>query len=117
MKKWFLPLAGAVGGLIAGLLGVGGGLFVLPLLQKAGLDAQKQHAACVAIILAASLPAALFAVLREPQILSLCLPFLGGTVGGGIGAGMLLKKLPPRLLKILFGCLLLVSSVGLLLPA
>ena len=113
MKKVYLLAAGAVSGLLAGFFGAGGGIAAVPLLGKAGFDQKKSHAASVFLILGVSAVGAAVAALRDPSVLKLCLPFLPGTVGGGIAAALLLKKTPGRVLRLLFGGLMIAGAVRL----
>lgn len=113
MKKLFLALAGLLSGLLAGIFGAGGGIAAVPLLGKAGLDEKQKHASSVFLILGVSVAGAAVAVSGDPSVLKLCLPFVAGTVGGGILSALLLKKLNNKLIKILFGLLLIAGSLRL----
>ena len=46
-------------------------------------------------------------------MLKLCLPFLPGTVGGGVAAALLLKKTPGKVLRRIFGVLMVAGAVRL----
>lgn len=111
MKKMYNLAAGAVAGFVAGIFGVGGGIFALPLLKKGGMDIKKSHAASVAIVLAITIPATVISVVREPAILEKSLAFLPGTVAGGLLAAIFLAKLPQHIIRIVFGVLLILSAV------
>ncbi|HOP10804.1 MAG TPA: sulfite exporter TauE/SafE family protein [Oscillospiraceae bacterium] len=117
MKKLLSWASGAVAGLVAGLFGAGGGIFAVPMLERAGFDQKHAHANCVALVLAVSIPGAILACFREPEILKLALRYVGGTVAGGIVAAIFLAKLPPKLIRISFGILLLLSAIRLAVSA
>jgi len=113
VKKLYLLAAGAASGLLAGLFGAGGGIAAVPLLGKAGYDENQKHASSVFLILGVSAVGALVAVWQDPSVLKLCLPFLPGTVGGGVAAALLLKKTPGKVLRLIFGGLMVAGAVRL----
>lgn len=113
MKKLLTWASGAVAGLVAGLFGAGGGIFAVPMLEQSGFDQKHAHANTVALVLAVSIPGAILACVREPHILQLSLRYVGGTVAGGVAAAILLAKLPPKLIRVSFGILLLLSAIRL----
>ena len=49
--SWLSALGGLAAGIINGLLGAGGGMVVVPMLQRAGLEPKKAHATSVCVIL------------------------------------------------------------------
>ena len=114
-----LPLVGlgALIGLFAGLTGVGGGIFLSPLLLLTGWEETRRTAgASVAFILANSVSGLLghwsagHAVPGGTALLSL-VALVGGVAGSWLGA----KKLAPPRLKRLLGAVLLVAAVKLVL--
>ncbi len=114
-----LPLVGmgAFIGLFAGLTGVGGGIFLSPLLLLTGWEETRRTAgASVAFILANSASGLLghwsagHAVPGGTGLLTV-VALAGGLVGSWLGA----KKLAPPLFKRLLGVVLLVAAVKLLL--
>ena len=113
MKKLFTWASGAVVGLVAGIFGAGGGIFAVPMLERAGFDQKHAHANTVALVLAVSIPGAILACVREPHILQLSLRYIGGTVAGAVVAAIFLAKLPPKLIRVSFGILLLLAAVRL----
>ncbi len=113
MKKVLSWASGAVTGLVAGLFGAGGGIFAVPMLEQAGFDQKHAHANTVALVLAVSIPGAILACVKEQNILTLALRYVGGTLAGGVAAAILLAKLPPKAIRISFGILLLLSAIRL----
>jgi len=114
--KWKLTLSGAAAGLVNGLFGGGGGMVLLPLLNRwSGLDPRAAFATCVAIILPMScISAAVYLWQTRPGFL-LLLPYLAGGLAGGFLGGVTFGKVPVRALKIIFGLFLLYAGVRYLL--
>jgi len=113
-----LPL-GFVLGLLAGLVGVGGGIFLSPLLLFLGwADAKKTAAVSSAFILLNSASGLLAHSLREAPDWELLLPlalvvFIGGQLGSRLGA----YRIQPVLLQQLLGLVLLIAAMKLALSA
>ena len=86
-----LVAIGLVGGVLSGLLGVGGGVIMVPLLVLwAGYEQRAAHAASLGAII----PISIAGILT-----------FGSIVGAGVGAGML-ARLEERPLKLVFGSFL-----------
>jgi uncharacterized membrane protein YfcA len=104
---------GLVGGLLSGLLGIGGGTVMVPLLVLWGGRSQRQ---AHAISLGAIIPISLAAVVvyggagevNLPEALALT---VGAVVGARFGA-RLLSSAPERPLKIAFSVFMLVAAVS-----
>lgn len=112
---WLL-LIGAFIGLVAGLTGVGGGIFLSPLLLLAGWEQMRRTAgASVTFILANSVAGLLgfvtagHAIPREAVLLA-PVALLGGLYGSWLGA----RRLPPDALRRLLGLVLIVAGLKLL---
>ena len=102
-------------GLINGLLGTGGGILAVALFQKQGASQPKAQASALALMLPLScislvvygfsgnIPAA-------PWLFFLPCALLGAALGA-----YLLKKLPPRFLRLLFALLMLSGGLRILL--
>ena len=103
---------GLVGGVLSGLLGVGGGIVMVPLLVIwAGYAQRDAHAmslgAIVPISIAGVLTYGIAGEVRLPEALALTV----GAVGGArVGAG-LLSRLGDRPLKLAFGSFLLAVAI------
>ena len=112
MKKRLAPiLTGAAAGIVNGFFGAGGGMLVLPLLERTTeLSAQKRFATSVTIILPLSAVSAAVYLLRGGAFAAQAVPYL---VGGAAGA--VLKKLPTKLLRVVFALFLVWGGVRLLL--
>lgn len=105
--------AGAVLGLIAGIAGIGGGIYLVPLILILGLGTEKQAAACGAIFIWLNSSAGLISRWQYNSIdLMPYLPMLvaviaGGWLGSKFGAGKLSNKTMDKIL----GVIILVAIV------
>ena len=107
-------LAGGGIGLISGLVGIGGGIFLAPVLYALRWDTpRKIAAACSLFILVNSIAGLTGQVMKlsEGDLLSLVQPFwpllIAVFIGGQIGSWMASKRLEPLLLKQLTAVLIL----------
>jgi uncharacterized membrane protein YfcA len=115
-RAWFLDpqlaAIGLAGGVLSGLLGVGGGIVMVPLLVlRAGYAQRDAHAmslgAIVPISVAGILTYGIAGEVRLPEALALA----AGAIGGArIGAG-LLSRLDDRTLKLAFGSFLVAVAI------
>lgn len=104
---------GLLAGLVSGLLGVGGGLVVSPMLLLAGLPLRKATGTALAVIPSVALAAVIADLITLPGNLRWDLGAavaLGGPLGVRIGGGID-RRLPVATLKILFQLLLLVTAI------
>ena len=107
-----LAAIGLAGGVLSGLLGVGGGIVMVPLLVlRAGYAQRDAHAmslgAIVPISVAGILTYGIAGEVRLPEALALA----AGAIGGArIGAG-LLSRLGDRTLKLAFGSFLVAVAI------
>ena len=108
-----LLVIGLVGGLLSGLLGVGGGIIMVPLLVYwAGYGQRDAHAMSLGAIIPISIAGiATFGFAGEVHWWDALGLAAGSIVGARLGAG-LLAKIDERLLKIVFGLFLV--GVGIL---
>jgi uncharacterized membrane protein YfcA len=107
-----LVAIGIVGGVLSGLLGVGGGVIMVPLLVLwAGYRQRDAHAASLGAIIPISIAGiATFGAagaVRVPEAAALA---AGSIVGARVGAGML-SRIDERLLKLVFGLFLVAVAV------
>ena len=103
---------GLAGGVLSGLLGVGGGIVMVPLLVIwAGYAQRDAHAmslgAIVPISVAGVLTYGLAGEVRLPEALALA---VGAVAGARVGAG-LLTRLGDRPLKLAFGSFLVAVAI------
>ena len=103
---------GSVLGLIAGLIGRGGGSFIVPLLYIAGL-APKAAAATSALVVTGSGISSFIAHLAtaaEPNALVWALSAASVLAGSQLGSRFMSTRLDPKRLKTVFGVVLLLVS-------
>ena len=100
-------------GILNGLFGAGGGMVAAPML-KTKLKAHKAHATSIAIILPLSAFSALLYYLNGDFSFQAALPYLPLGLCGALIGTKLLRKIRPKLLRRLFGVLILLSAVRLL---
>jgi hypothetical protein len=103
---------GLGGGLLSGLLGVGGGIVMVPLLVLwAGFAQRDAHATSLGAIIPISIAGiATYGVAGEVRYGTALALAAGSVVGAPIGA-RLLSRMDERVLKIVFGVFLVAVSV------
>ncbi len=106
---------GLTGGLLGGLLGVGGGFIMIPLMVMYTPLTQKQ---AQATSLAAIVPIAIvgavlyYTASRHPQVdLRFAVLLVIGTVAGAYVGARVMSRLPERLLKQIFAVLLVLIGI------
>lgn len=115
VKKWYFLLLGLIAGVLNGLFGAGGGVVVVPMLEKAGIEPRKAHATSISIILPLSVLSGIFYLLGGHIDLGRALPYLPLGLVGALLGGWLLKRISNDLLRRVFGIVILISAVRLLL--
>lgn len=111
--RWVEPVAGGGLGLLAGIVGIGGGIFLAPLLYLLRWDSPRRIAAtCAAFILVNSIAGlagqaskgtgAVGAVLSDHALL-----FPAVLVGGLVGAGLGARKIEPKWVRVVTALLIL----------
>lgn len=107
-----LGVIGICGGLLAGLLGVGGGVIMVPLLVLWGRFAQRDaHAASLGAIIPISAASVLaYGAAGEVQVKEAVALTLGAIAGAQLGARALARA-DERTLKLAFGGLMVLVAV------
>ena len=107
-----LSVAGAVAGVLSGLLGVGGGFVMVPALQRyTDLPAQSVVATSLAVIALVSLTGVAVSLSAGVVNFGVALPFAAGSVlGGGIGS-VLTARLAQTHIQRAFGLICIVVAV------
>ncbi len=104
-------IAGAILGLLAGIVGIGGGIYLVPLIIILGLGTEKEAAACGAIFVWTNSVAGIAARLQNgginlmeysPLLLTVV---IGGALGSLLGSG----NFSPRTMQKVLGSILIVA--------
>jgi hypothetical protein len=104
-------ITGAILGLIAGILGIGGGVYLVPLIIFFGLGTVKEAAACGVIFIWVNSLSGLVSRLQYNSIdVANYIPLIiaviiGGSLGSFIGA----VKYPPKVMEKVLGIIILVA--------
>jgi len=104
-------IAGSILGLIAGIVGIGGGIYLVPLIIVLGLGSEKEAAACGAIFIWLNSFSGLLSRLQYNSIdLANYIPLIiavlaGGTLGSYMGA----FKFSPKLMDKILGIVILIA--------
>ena len=115
LKKFLLPLGSVLTGFLNGLFGAGGGMSAVPVLKATGIDTNKAHANSVAVIVPLSAFSAVLYLLNKTVTVQDALPYIpSGLIGSWLGA-VLLRKIPAKWLKRVFGIFIIWAGVRLLL--
>ncbi len=101
-------------GLLNGFFGSGGGILAVALLQKQGLSPRVAHATSIAVILPLSLVSLGVYWFRENLPLADALPFFVPALLGSACGAVFLKKIPVKLLRLVFAGLILYTGMRLL---
>ncbi|MFN2188739.1 MAG: sulfite exporter TauE/SafE family protein [Candidatus Promineifilaceae bacterium] len=104
--------AGSILGLIAGLIGRGGGSFVVPLLYITGLDPQAAAATSAVVVTGSGLSSFIshLATAASPDWGVWGLSVLSVLVGSQLGSRFMSTRLDPKRLRTMFGIVLLVVA-------
>lgn len=112
MISWKTGICGAIAGAINGLLGAGGGMVLVPLLDKSGEFEQRQiFPSSVSIILPLCSVSLLVSSLHGQIPWKEALPYLIGSVPGGLLAGVLGKKFSVKWLHRALGAIILWGGI------
>jgi len=93
------------------MLGAGGGMLVVPMLKKFGLEQTKSHATAVAVIFPLSvLSTAAYLLLGHFEVNQAAVYLLPGAAGALLGA-LLLSKIPAEWLRKIFACFMIWAGI------
>lgn len=104
-------IAGSLLGLIAGIVGIGGGIYLVPLIIILGLGSEKEAAACGAIFIWLNSFSGLLSRLQYNSIdLTQYIPLIVAVLAGGTaGSYMGSFKLSPKAMDKMLGLVILVA--------
>ena len=101
-------LSGLCAGAVNGLFGAGGGMVLVPMLTKWGKLPEKEvFPTSVAIILPVSIVSLLLSAPQEGLTFTTVLPYLTGSLLGGVACGILGKHIPVKWLHRVLGLMIL----------
>lgn len=113
-EKIILSLfAGSVLGLIAGIVGIGGGVYLVPLIIILGLGTEKEAAACGAIFIWLNSCSGLLSRLQYNSIdLTNYIPLIIAVVAGGaLGSYMGASRFSPKVMEKMLGLVIIVAII------
>ena len=107
-------ISGFVAGILNGLLGAGGGMVIVPMLEHSGLTPNRAHATSIAVIVPLCVLSAVFYLQGGSLRLTDALPYIpAGLIGGYTGA-KILPHIPGQILRRIFGAFMLYAAYRLL---
>ncbi len=110
---WYIA-TGAIAGLAAGFLGIGGGILLVPLMVGLlGLTQHKAHGTSLAVIIPIAIISAIVYALRHQVDWVLVAAIGSASVAGAIIGAKLMMKVPAPRLRQLFGAYTI--AIGILL--
>jgi uncharacterized membrane protein YfcA len=113
-KKLKFTVAGFLAGILNGLLGAGGGMVLVPMLENAGIEPAKAHATSIAVIIPLCvLSVAVYLQGKSFAVADALIYIPAGLAGAFIGAKAL-PKIPAVILRRMFGAFMLYSAIRLL---
>ena len=112
MKQIKTAVAGFCAGAVNGLFGAGGGMVLVPLLTAlTDIEDKDIFPASVSIILPICIVSLSIGAFTQGLPFQQAFPYLSGSVGGGILAGITAKKIPVKWLHRGLGLLILWGGV------
>ncbi len=106
-------IAGSILGLVAGIVGIGGGIYLVPLIILLGLGSAKEAAACGAIFIWLNSCSGLISRLQYNSIdLTNYIPLIAAVIAGGtLGSFMGSFKFSPRTMEKILGAVIIAAIV------
>lgn len=109
MKKYII--SGLCAGFLNGLLGAGGGMILVPILQKLKFSTKECHANSIAIILPTCLVSTSIYIYNSKMSLTNIYPFLPWGILGSLLGVLFLTRLKDNLIKKIFALFMLWAAV------
>ena len=115
LKNCSVAVLSAFVGFVNGFFGGGGGMLLVPMLEKVlKVPVKKSHATAIAIILPVSVAVAITYLISGYFDLAPFLGVSGGCVAGGVAGALLLKKLPSGAVGVAFSLIMIGVAVKLI---
>lgn len=112
MDKFKTAFAGFCAGAVNGLFGAGGGMVLVPLLTlMTDIEEQDIFPASVSVILPICIVSLSVGAMNQMFPFAQAFPYLLGSIGGGILAGLTARKIPVKWLHRILGALILWGGV------
>lgn len=108
-------MVGLIAGLFNGMFGAGGGMVVVPMLEKSGIDPKKSHATSIVIIAILSLFSLIGYFFSGHIDFQNILGYIPAGIVGVFMGSWLLKKIKTDFLRRVFGLIMIISSIRLFL--
>lgn len=114
MQKFYYYILGFFSGILNGLFGSGGGLIIIPMLKRKGIDTKKAHATSICIILPISIVSIFFYYINDHINILKSISYIPmGLLGAFVGS-IIMKKISNDFLKKIFAIIVIFSSIRLL---
>ena len=106
-------VSGSILGLIAGIVGIGGGVFLVPLIIVLGLGSQKEAAACGAVFVWLNSLAGLSSRIQHHSIdLTDYIPLIAAAlIGGSIGSFFGSSRFSPKIMEKILGIIIIIAII------
>lgn len=115
LKNCSVAVLSAFVGFVNGFFGGGGGMLLVPMLEKVlKVPVKKSHATAIAIILPVSVAGAITYLISGYFDLAPFLGVSGGCVAGGVAGALLLKRLPSGAVGVAFSLIMIGVAVKLI---
>lgn len=114
VKKFIYPFWVLCAGILNGMLGAGGGMLVVPILKKYGIETRKTHATSICIILPMCILSSIIYMLKGKVTLSDALPYIPYGIVGAIVGSIILSKINQKLLSNVFALFMMWAAIQLL---
>ncbi len=105
---------GLLAGFVNGLLGAGGGMLSVPILERSNLEKKKAHASAVAVIMPLSLFSATLYLINGSVTVSDAVKYIPWGLLGAAAGTLLLKKLPDKWIRRIFAIFMIWAGITLL---
>lgn len=111
LHKIYSALAGFAAGAVNGMFGAGGGMLLVPLLSASGEFSETEVFSSSIVIILPICLVSLWVNGQDGLYLTEALPFLIGSIPGGLIAGILGQKIPAKWLHRFLGVLIIYGGV------